>query len=235
MVDFHSHILPGIDDGSPSRDVSLEMLRLEAQQGITHVVATPHFYAREDRLDHFLKKRDISEQALRCKMEQDPGLPELLVGAEVSFFRGISESTFLRELTITGTNGILIEMPAAPWTEAMYGELAAIAERQRLVPIIAHIDRYIGPWRTYRIPHRLAQLPVLVQANAEAFLDRRMAPLMLRLLREGNIHLLGSDCHDLTERKPNIADAVPRITQKLGPHALSHIHTQEKRLLRNLP
>lgn len=45
IMDFHSHILPGIDDGSASLEESIAMLRMEAEQGITHVIATPHFYA----------------------------------------------------------------------------------------------------------------------------------------------------------------------------------------------
>lgn len=235
MVDFHSHILPNIDDGSSSCEMSIELLCMEAQQGITHVVATPHFYAREDRLERFLQKRDRAEQLLRKEMEKHTDLPELLVGAEISFFRGISETAFLKELKIRGTNCVLIEMPAPPWNEAMFSELRAIWERQRLVPIIAHIDRYIGPWRTYRIPQRLAQLPVLVQANAEAFTDRHLERLMLRLLREDYIHLLGSDCHDLVERKPNLAAAVERIGAKIGADALARIRIYEKRVIKTLP
>ena len=230
MVDFHSHILPGIDDRSSSREMSIEMLRMEARQGITHVVATPHFYANEDKLERFLQRRDRAEQALRSEMEKHTGLPELLVGAEVSFFRGISETKFLRDLTIRGSDCILIEMPAAPWNESMFAELGAIWERQRLMPIIAHLDRYIGPWWTYRIPERLARLPVLVQANAEAFTDRRMAKLMLRLLKEDGVHLLGSDCHNIADRKPNLAQAMERI----GADALEQIRMYENRVLKNM-
>lgn len=235
MVDFHSHILPGIDDGSPSRGVSIEMLCMEAQQGITHVVATPHFYAQEDKLEHFLQRRDRAEQELRSEMEKHPGLPELSIGAEVSFFRGISQTEFLHELKIRGTNSILIEMPAPPWNEATCSELRAIWERQRLVPIIAHIDRYIGPWRTHHIPEQLSRLPVLVQANAEAFTERHYERLMLRLLKRDCVHLLGSDCHNVADRKPNLAEAIERIGAKLGADALARIHTYENRVLKTAP
>ncbi|MBE6916275.1 MAG: hypothetical protein E7470_00025 [Ruminococcaceae bacterium] len=235
MVDFHSHILPGIDDGSTSREMSMEMLCMEARQGITHVVATPHFYAHEDKLERFLQRRDRAEQVLRSEMRNHTGLPELLIGAEVSFFRGISETAFLHELKIRGTDSVLIEMPAAPWDDAMFSELRAIWERQRLVPIIAHIDRYIGPWRTYNIPKRLSQLPVLVQANAEAFTDRHVEKLMLRLLKADAIHLLGSDCHNLAERTPNMADAVEHIRAKIGSDALARIHMHENRVLKIAP
>ena len=235
MIDFHSHILPHIDDGSSSLQVSLEMLQMEAQQGITHVVATPHFYAQETKLERFMERRDHAERKLRCEMEKHSGLPQLLVGAEVSFFRGVSETEFLPELTIGGTNSVLIEMPATPWEDYFYAELKAIWERRRIVPIVAHIDRYINFWNCRSIMQNLAQLPVLVQANAESFVNRRSAARMQRLLQQDLVHLIGSDCHDLAERVPNIADAVERITQKLGPDALTRVHTYEEKFLQQIP
>ena len=57
VIDFHSHILPGIDDGSKNVEESLQMLRMMAKQGITHVVATPHFYPQHDTPESFLKRR----------------------------------------------------------------------------------------------------------------------------------------------------------------------------------
>ena len=92
IVDFHSHILPGIDDGSQSVEESLALLRMEAEQGIRRVVATPHFYPRHDTPDRFLRRRARAEEILRDEMAKEPGLPELCIGAEVYFFSGISES-----------------------------------------------------------------------------------------------------------------------------------------------
>lgn len=111
VVDFHTHILPGIDDGSKTVEESIALLRMEAEQGITHVVATPHFYARYDDPSHFLQKRDRAERLLRQEMEKYPGMPKLTVGAEVYFFRGMSECEFLPRLTIGTESCILIEMP----------------------------------------------------------------------------------------------------------------------------
>ena len=226
-VDFHSHILPGIDDGSACVEESLKMLRLEWQQGIRHVVATPHFYPREDTPDAFLLRRERAARSL----EGFADIPAITLGAEVYFFRGMSQSDALQKLTIGKSRYILIEMPPAPWSEDLYRELEAIRTLQGLTPVIAHIDRYIGPLRTYGIPERLAQLPVLVQANGEFFLERPTAALALRLLKGDKIHLLGSDCHDLTHRPPNLGDAVQRIRRKLGPEALDKIRAYEDQIL----
>lgn len=223
IIDFHTHILPGIDDGSADLAQSVAMLRMEAEQGITHVVATPHFYAGHHTPEVFLQKRDAAEAALRQELAKHSGLPQLHVGAEVSFFRGMSDSQQLEQLAIRGSRCILIEMPLPPWSDAHYRELEAIREKRGLTPIIAHIDRYIAPFRTHGIPARLAQLPVLVQANAGFFREWPTASLALGLLRRGQIHLLGSDCHSTRSRKPNLGDAVQRIARKLGQEPLEQI------------
>ena len=227
MIDFHSHILPGIDDGSDCVETSLAMLRMEAEQGMDMVVATPHFYPRYESVEEFLIKRENAEKVLREAMAQETGLPKLAIGAEVYFFRGISESDFLPKLAIKGTNCVMIEMPPAPWEEAIYRELIRIREKMGLLPIIAHVDRYIGRFRTFKIPEHLAQMPVLVQANADFFLKRETAGMAMKMLKRDQIHLLGSDCHNLSSRKPNIGPAKDRIHQKLGDQAQTKFASYE--------
>lgn len=234
VIDFHSHVLPGIDDGSSCVEESISMLEQEAGQGIQTVIATPHFYARYDDPASFLEKRALAEAALRRAMEIRPELPELLVGAEVYYFSGMSDSEVLPQLTIGGKRCILIEMPQSPWTPAMYRELERIHTKQGLIPIVAHIDRYIHPFRTYGIPERLAQLPVMVQANADFFLRSSTARLALKLLRLDQIQLLGSDCHNLEDRSPNLGAAVSWIGKKLGSGALERIEVSQHTVLYDL-
>lgn len=230
LTDFHSHILPGIDDGSSSLEESLAMLRLEKEQGIRHVVATPHFYPSYDNPAHFLAMRDRAEALLRREMEKYTDLPEITVGAETYFFRGMSESDLLSQLTIHGKRCILIEMPNGHWTDEMYRELAEIWEKRKILPIVAHIDRYITPLRAKKV-QRLAQLPVYVQANANFFLDRTTSAFALRLLKADRIQLLGSDCHNLDSRSPNLGEAAQLIALKLGPDVLERIRGYERTVL----
>ena len=231
ITDFHSHVLPGIDDGSKTVEESIAMLQAEAEQGITHVVATPHFYPRHDSPERFLKRRYEAEMRLREEMEKHPGLPKLTVGAEVYFFPGISESDAVFQLTTGKKSSILIEMPMDFWTDQMYRELEDLALRRGLTPVVAHVDRYISPFHTRRIPERLEALPVLVQANGEFFLDRRTRNMALRMLKKGQIHVLGSDCHNLRSRSPNLGPTAALIEQKLGPEALERIRHYETEIL----
>lgn len=231
MIDAHSHILPGIDDGSASLEESISMLRVSAQQGVSHVIATPHFYAHHDKPERFLEKRAQAEAALRQEMARHEGIPKLHIGAEVYFFSGISDSELINQLTIDKKRCILIEMPSVPWTESMFRELEEIHRKQGLTPVIAHVDRYIRPFHTYKIPERLAELPVLVQANASFFLHPSTAGMAMRLLRRDQIHLLGSDCHDLTDRKPNLGAAAALIKKRLGEAALARLKDYGDELL----
>lgn len=231
IVDFHTHILPGIDDGSHNTEETVAMLRQEKEQGITHVVATPHFYPQHDKPERFLARRAAAMERLEEILAQDPSLPRITAGAEVHYFRGIGSTDVLPELTIGSGRYILIEMPAAPWTETMYDELERIYSRRSIMPIIAHIDRYISPLRTFRIPERLCELPVLVQANADFFVGRFTSGMAMKLLRSEQIHLLGSDCHNLTSRKPNLGAAIEAIQKKLGTEALFPIINSQNEIL----
>ena len=231
VVDFHTHVLPGIDDGSASVDESLALLRAEAEQGICRVVATPHFYAHYDTPKRFLERRRESVDRLREAMEPFPKLPKLSVGAEVHYFPGIGDADVLTDMAIDGGRYVLIEMPMVPWTDRMYQDLQSIRDSLGLTPIVAHVDRYIGPMQTYGIPERLAELPVAVQANAgffQRFFTKRMA---LRMLREGQIHLLGSDCHNMRDRPVNIRKTVDLIEKKLGQEVIARINACEGRIL----
>ena len=230
-IDFHSHILPCMDDGSRSIEETVAMLRMEAEQGVSCVIATPHFYPRYDTPGNFLEKRAVAMAQVREAVEQGDHIPQVILGAEVYFFPGMSESDQLSLLTLEGGKSILIEMPPPPWTEDMYRELEAIRTRRGIIPIIAHLDRYISPIHTYGIPKRLAQLPVLVQTNAEFFLHWRTAGMAMRMLKAGQIHLLGSDCHNVSTRKPNLGEALQRIRCKLGEAPLMRMEQYQRNAL----
>jgi len=222
IVDFHSHILPGIDDGSASIDESISMLRMEAEQGIWHVVATPHFYPQHDSLEEFLERRTESEIRLREEMRKHDNLPKVTVGAEVYFFRGISQSDVLQKLTIGNSMYSLIEMPVTSWSDSMYRELEQIYHDQRITPIVAHVDRYFTRLRTFGIPEKLEELPVLVQANA-SFFNGNNSSRAIKMLQKRQIHLLGSDCHNTHSRQPNLGKAVDRIKKYTDAETLGQI------------
>lgn len=229
-ADLHSHILPGLDDGSHSPAESIELLKMEAAQGIDRVMATPHFYARHDRPEVFLVKRKGAEMRLREEMEKHPGLPRVAVGAEVHYFCGMSQSEALPELTMGQSTCILVELDEAPWGESVFQELEHLSRDRGFTPVIAHVERYMLPFSGDRHLRRLMELPVLMQANAGFFLNVRTRHRALGMLEKRQIHVLGSDCHDLLYRPPRLGEAVGLIQKKLGHGALEWLCTHEQRI-----
>ncbi len=233
MIDFHSHILPGIDDGSSCVEESVELLKLSKNQGIEKITATPHFYASHDYPEHFFERREKAKILLDNATAELPELPKIVVGAEVSYFEGISDCSFLKGLKMENTPLLLVEMPMCRWNSRMISELNDIYAKNRIVPLIAHIDRYIRLLRDKHIIDYLSGLPVLIQANSSFFLSRKTSKLALSLLSKGKIHLIGSDCHDTTERTQNLAFAFDVIERKLGQDALNRISLIEKSVFTN--
>ena len=231
VVDFHTHVLPGIDDGSASVEESLAMLRMEAAQGTRQVVATPHFYAQVDAPKPFLERRTASVARLRQAMDAYPDLPRLHVGTEVHYFPRIGDADILTELAVDNGRYVMIEMPMAEWTDRMYRDLEDLHRHFGLTPNVAHVDRYIGPFQTFGIPEALMELPVVIQANTSFFLRLSTRRMALRMLERGQIHLLGSDCHDLKNRPVNIGQTLDLIEKKLGREAVSRINEWEKKIL----
>ena len=228
MTDFHSHFLPGIDDGADGVDTSLRMLDMWRGQQIARVCATPHFYAEHTTPERFLRRRDAALGEVRAAMDPGVRCPDILLGAEVRFFDGISHAEELPRLCLEGTDLLLLEMPFTRWTERMLGEVSDIC-RRGIVPVAAHFERYMSfnPKKTLR---RFMDMELLIQCNAEFFLSRRTAGQAMALLREERIHFLGSDAHDTSSRAPNLGAALQRIEKKLGSSALDRLLAQEERI-----
>jgi protein-tyrosine phosphatase len=232
MLDFHSHILPGIDDGSKSIGMSLKMLQISRNQGVDGIVLTPHFYADQDTPDRFLRRRAKSADLLRQELGRLQRCPALLLGAEVHYFHGMGRSTDLEKFCIGSSNLILVEMPFQPWSSRMLQDVEEIHDRLGLQVIIAHIDRYLSVESAEGV-EALRDAGVIIQANADFFLQRSRRRKAIKMLERQEIQLLGSDCHNLTSRAPNLDQAVKFIQKKLGDSGLDSVDALGKTLFRS--
>ena len=144
IIDFHSHILPGIDDGARNVHTSLSMLDMVAAQQVDVMIATPHFYASRDRISTFLERRDKAWQSLQRELTGDSvRYPQIIAGAEVAFFDGISKAKEIGLLTIQGTDILLLEMPFQPWTSKQIDEVAFLVRDRGFTVLIAHLERFL--------------------------------------------------------------------------------------------
>jgi protein-tyrosine phosphatase len=221
VTDMHCHILPGVDDGARDVETALAMVKASAGQGVGCMAATPHFYATRDRVDSFLKRRSEAWETLKTRM--GAGLPRVILGAEVAFFQGISRAERLDVLRIEGTNSMLLEMPFRPWTEEDMDEVSQIVEKKGIDLILAHIERYLGIKGNADFFGELLDLPVLFQINAESLLDWRQRGKMLKMIKNEQVHLLGSDCHGMRHRPPNLDEGREVLRRKLGQECLDRI------------
>lgn len=212
MVDFHTHILPGIDDGSQSIGESVTLLRMQLRQGVRSVVATPHFYADRTTPEKFLEKRNHAWQQLKPYLW--PELPEIYLGAEVRYFEGISVVGELRFLKIEGSDLLLLEMPFQRWTDRMIADVLELNGRPDLQIVLAHIERYL-PDQPRPVWQHLRQNGVLMQSNVSFFADWRTRRRAVSMLERGEIHMLGSDCHNKTSRPPNWEQLPEKVVSRV--------------------
>ncbi len=223
-TDFHTHILPEMDDGSQSLWESLQLLRQEQAQGIRRVVLTPHFYPHQETPAEFLQRRHTALEKLSAATDM-----ELIAGAEVYYYPGMSHTQELKKLTLGATPYLLIEMPFAPWSNTLCREMKNIYKDLGLTPVIAHIDRYLLPHRSFNhFLRELKKLPVLVQMNGD-FLTRRLTQrAALRLVKDGYIDFLGSDCHGVGTRIPDLRNAYAVIEKHLDATVLARLDKAEQ-------
>lgn len=231
MIDFHSHILPGIDDGARNAAVSLEMLKTSYDLGVSTVVATPHcFISPENSVERFLSKREQSNQALKSAIgEANIPVPEIVLGAEVHLSRELSKTPGLDKLCLSGTNYILIEMPYEPWKDWMYEEVYEIT-LLGLRPILAHLDRYISQEKHFS---NLYSINVLFQVNANAFIDKLSRRKLPEFFANDAAHVIGSDMHNTTTRPPNLPEAYSIIEKKFGWEYVDYLQNNSVRILSN--
>ena len=229
MFDFHTHILPGIDDGSGSVEESIAMLKMLKDQGADGVAATPHFYADRMSPNRFFEKRQSAWNDLKSHLTSD--LPEVRLGAEVSYFEGMARYDGIERFCIEDTELLLLEMPHGAWTGRMISTLTELNEKRGVTVLLAHIERYLKdqPKDTWK---HLLQSGIMMQVSADYFIDRKTRRNALKLFKNGGVHLLGSDCHNITTRAPNFGVAADIIKRKLSDDHFQRMDQLESMLLR---
>ena len=230
MIDYHTHILPGIDDGSRDMDMTIRMLEMERDQGVSHICATPHFYAHRRSVEYFLERRNRALAKVQEILVQRPDLPVIIPGAEVYYFHGIGRAELLPQLCLEGTNMLLLEMPFEQWDREMVDDVERILNRRGLQVVLAHVERYGRFQKDRDAWERILEMPLSIQLNAESFINKgsflrpnKEHKLSLQLLEEDENIILGSDCHNLEDRKPNLAEGRAVIENKAGAERLASI------------
>ncbi len=234
MIDIHTHILPELDDGSSSVEESLSMLGMLSNQGVGTVVATPHFYIDEMEPKTFLKLRDESAAKLKLALKDVTARPKIALGAEFQFYSELYSLDCIEDFCISGTNYILVEMPFSPWTKYTYQALEHLYTARNIVPIIAHLDRYLEYQNDTETILKLKEAHVLIQINSSYFLNKSTKRKALNLFKKDAVNFIASDSHNITTRPPVIDEAIKIINKKLGERGTEALLFWEEKLLKNI-
>ncbi len=228
LYDFHSHILPGVDDGYPDPESAIQALKSSYAQGVRHMVATPHCYF-EEPIDAFLQRRNEGYARLKEAMEKDGGpFPELCLGAEVAYYPNISFLEELDRLCIGNSNYLLLELPFRTWGVEVLRDVKNICNAGTVAPILAHFERYISFQKKETIRKMMDQ-DLLLQMNAEFILERKSRRVARRILRENPAFLLGTDCHNLDDRQPRLGEAVQVLrSHSMDPEIRQYLDLSEE-------
>ena len=208
MIDLHAHLLPGVDDGSESIEMSRRMLNQSVQQGIDKIVCTPH-----------QNRELIRTETLRSAFERLVGetkdIPvKLYLGAEIEYYpemiRDLSEG---RLLTLNQSSFVLVEF--IPGQKVNVADAVYELNLAGFRPIVAHLERYHN--LTENDWFAVKENGGLIQINAGALKNRATRRRAKELLRFGLVDFIASDCHNDTERCVDF-NAVRKYVSKKFPH-----------------
>ena len=222
LYDIHCHILPGVDDGARNMEESLWMLNKEYQEGVRHVILTPHF-----RYDMFEPHMNIVTrqfmQLRRAAMNiGDEGM-RLYLGCELHSSMDMVECLKKgRRLTLAGSRYVLVEFSNGD-------EKNYIEERVRsllmngFIPIIAHVERYKATRNDIGFLTELTDMGAHIQVNADTISGQDgfgAKTFARKVMKHGLLDFVGSDGHRKTERIPEIGKCVAKMEKTMGSESV---------------
>jgi len=217
MFDLHSHIIPGIDDGSKNMEMSLAMLQMAVENGTKGIVATPHIIEGEwlPAWDQVLADCDTLRQEAQKAGIEIPIFP----GGEVAIHFDILEK--LKDpgpYCINGGRYLLVELPAnhiPSFTDDFFFTLQA----RGIIPVLAHPERHPEIAKKPELLVEWIRKGVLTQMNGTSITGHMGERVMVTaelLLVNDMIHTIGSDAHRIGHRNTNLTSAITRITEIIG-------------------
>lgn len=236
MIDIHNHILFDIDDGAKTIEASVQMCRDAYENGIEHIVLTPHFVKFSD-IDNFVEARDNRVFELKNMLRAENIPVKIHTGAELYLSDGVFTADNLDELTLGNSKYILCEFPLGPFNVNHVPEWVDELIDRGYVPVIAHPERYREFHRNLFIIDELIDRDVVFQVNLDSVigLNGRSAQAMaVDMLERGIAKLIGTDAHHPIYRhnkiKEKFADLPDEITEDI---IIECMKTNPKKILEN--
>ena len=234
MIDFHNHILPGVDDGAKTMKESIEMLKYAQSQGITDVVNTVHFQhpKMEDKNTDFEYILSVKNDLIQ-QLDKNQIKINIHLGAEVFFNFNLLE--ILDNPLVTFCNGkyMLIEFQTHQFPKGFDSHLYDLAI-SGITPIIAHPERYKLVQNDINIIEKLINSGCLVQIDAGSLLGhfgpkcKKSAEIMLK---RQMVHIIGSDSHGIGKRNFCLKDSISQAQKFTSHEMMSYILENPKNII----
>jgi len=217
LIDFHSHVLPNIDDGANSLEVALDMLKLSKAQGVETVLATPHFLPEKQSVEDFIRRRDEAFHDLQSysnRMETE--IPSIKLGAEVQYSPELFNLSSLNKLCIENTNTLLLELPFTYWNDWLYYSLFELTVKSKVKIVLAHLERYVDNKQSFKKLEPIFDMNVFIQLNCDSILSFQKRSIIDLFFKKYRVDAIGSDMHNLTKRTTHMDQTKKRIIKKYG-------------------
>ena len=234
MIDFHSHILPNIDDGSRSIEETFNLIKEAKEVGFEGIVLTSHYI--EGYYETDVPDRDVWVNAIKENLNTKGIDIDLYLGNEIYISENMMDLLINNKAsTINNTCYVLFEMPLNVEPMNLYNVIYSLQEN-KLIPVLAHPERYKFVQKETELIYDLIEKGVLMQANYGSILGQygESAQMIVRKFFENNmIHFLGSDVHRQNTIYKIIPRALEAISEIIGEEKLRELTTTNPKLALN--
>lgn len=234
LTDFHTHILPGMDDGAKDAEESKRMLEALNRQNVHTVCLTPHFYPYKEAQEVFLERRQTAFSQIQ-PLAAEMGI-RLALASETFFNDYLFRSEDILPLCVKDGEGqyyLLTEMPfQSSFSDRTVNRISKLMDTYSVTPVLAHIERYPKLVNDKNLINRLIDMGCLMQINLSAFQKGFLLKTrLLRYIRGNMVHVVGTDAHNTGNRPPDYSTGIAVIRKSLGEDAVLQLSRNAEQIV----
>ena len=225
LFDLHCHLLYGIDDGAVSLEESLRAVQMAWDEGISHIVFTPHYTPGKVSAEKEAIVKRMNEVKEAAENAGIQGI-KYYCGNEVLYVSGVEELLKQGEIfTIADTKYVLLEFYQGVRYQDMFQGLSRVV-RKGYIPVLAHVERYVCLYQSVERIEELRDLGIVIQMNTECFFQRIPDVRMVwyrKLMKAGYVQLISTDAHGADRKPPRMRKAVEWLERHCGHELVERV------------
>lgn len=213
MLDFHTHLIWSLDDGSRSADETAQLFEKLEETGFDSAVLSPHFYSHKDTVEDFAAERNAAFEEFKKEFPDK----KVYLGAECYLHEYLFSAQDITSLCIEGTRYLLTELSYRKEDCAkMLGLVSRLAPTYNVVPVLAHMERYPYILNDEKMLLKFMDTGCFMQVNLKSFGDFFLRAKLLKYVQKGYIHFIGTDTHRLPFDDKTTLKAISFLEKHLG-------------------